>query len=78
MSMKIKVNSKYLIFDPTGIELLVLAQLCEKCMMHQVPLGHMQSHRKEQPFRIRNCGFMVEKFYNGHQKYFGKQIMFKI
>lgn len=39
ISMKIKVHTKYPIFDPTGIELLVLAQPCEKCVVHQVPGG---------------------------------------
>ena len=35
------------IFNPTRIDLLVLAQPCEKYMMHQVPGGHIHSHRKE-------------------------------
>ena len=41
-----KVHTKW-IFDPTRIDLLVFAQPCEKCMMHQVPWGHIQFHRKE-------------------------------
>ena len=50
--MKIKVHTKF-IFNPTRIDLLILAQPCEKYMMHQVPWGRIQSHRKEQHFRVR-------------------------
>ena len=51
--MKIKVHIKC-ISNPTRIDLLVLAQPCEKCTMCQVLQGHIQSHRKEQHFKGRN------------------------
>ena len=46
------------IFDLTRVDLLVLAQPCEKCMMCQVPWRRIHSHRKESHFRVRNCGFV--------------------
>ena len=39
ISMKIKVHTKYLIFDPTGIDLLVLAQPCGNLHDAPGPLG---------------------------------------
>ena len=55
--MKVKVHTKC-IFDPTRIDLLVFVQPYEKYMVRQVPWGRIQSHRKEQHFRVRNHGFM--------------------
>ena len=45
ISMKIKVHIKC-ISNPTRIDLLVLAQPCEKCMRYQVHWGHIHSHRR--------------------------------
>ena len=67
--MKIKVHSKY-IFSPTRTDFISTCTALWKVRDAPGPLG---AHSVSQ----KRAAFQGEKFYNLHQKYFGKQLCSK-